>query len=353
MIRIYGNSIGQGSFCRVAEGIRLGLSELGQLAGFVPLDAYDEEAVYEGADADVAVFVGPPPLASRMTSIGWHKERWLLLPANSSWMPKDLIKAIEEHVTGFLAPSRWAAEVMRGYTDVPVSVYHHGVHPAFEVNPRDSEQLRIDRERGFFRAAHLASTTKQRKGTRELLLAWVRAVRAGLLGDKPYLHLIVDGPPDAFRHEIQQEASGSSVLETIVFSRQRWNMDAGQAAHYYRKHHVVCQPSRGEGFGLVPLEALACGIPVVATTCTGHSDHLKHEHGVVVVQTGESSPIDDGPGAEAPSLHVEDVQLALQAAFARWSVLEASAFEQAHWIRTRWSWPEVTRRWLSTKEDAS
>lgn len=354
MIRVYGNSVGHGSFCRVAEGIRLGLSELGKLSGFVPLDAYDEEAVYEGADADVAVFVGPPPLASRMTSIGWHKERWLLLPANSTWMPKTLIKAIEEHVTGFLAPSEWAAGIMRKYTEVPVSVFRHGVHPDFIPNAQESEALKDDFAKGYFRMCHLASTTKQRKGTRELLIAWIRAVKANLLGTNPLLHLIVDGQPGVFLHEMQREAMGHPrLLETVVFSRQRWNMDAASAAHYYRKHHAVCQPSRGEGFGLVPLEALSCGVPVVMTDCTGHSEYANLvRRGIVSVLTGPDAAIDDGPEAKAPSLDVEHLLVAIGMMHEGWSSLHDGAMWMADHLRAGWSWRMVTERWLRMKEDA-
>ena len=54
----------------------------------------------------------------------------------------------------------------------------------------------------------------------------------------------------------------------------RKGLDVGDMASYLGGFDLVCQPSRAEGFGLVPLEARACGVPVAATLCTGHADHM-------------------------------------------------------------------------------
>src|SRR5205807_7448785 len=40
----------------------------------------------------------------------------------------------------------------------------------------------------------------------------------------------------------------------------------------YQNAHCYLQPSRGEGFGLQPLQALACGIPTILTDAHGHKD---------------------------------------------------------------------------------
>lgn len=352
MIRLYGPQVGNGSFCRVAEGMRFGLSELGKLDGFVPVDsAYDEESVYPGHKAPIGVFVGPLDRAAMMTGIGWHEHRLALLPANSTWVPEGLVRSLEKVVTGFLAPSAWAANVLRGYTKLPVTVWRHGVLPTFRPDALDQFALVKDYANGEFRVGHLASTHMQRKGTRELVRGWCRAVIEGALGAKPLLTLVVDGPEDVFQKDVQEASGGDRrVLESIVWSRRRWNMDAMQAAHWYRKMHLIAQPSRGEGFGMVPLEARACGVPTLMTLTTGHSEQAKvgNLYGIVMVRTAEPSmtPIDDGPGAMAPRLDEKDVYDSLRRAHENWGYLHEGAQRASKYIHEHWNWPEVTRLWL-------
>lgn len=367
MIRLYGPVVGSSSFARVAAGMRHGLSELGHLDGFVPVDAYDEEEAYPGHKARIGVFVGPLNRVDMMTGIGWHEHRLALVPANSTWMPEGLIRSLEKIVTGFLAPSAWAAGVLRGYTDLPVSLWRHGVTSAFRPDPIDNLMLVKDYEKGDFRVGHLASTHLQRKGTRELVRAWCRAVFEGALGEHPLLTLVVDGPEDLYQKDIEEVLDAADagprardrVKASVVRSRRRWNMDDAQAANWYRKHHLIAQPSRGEGFGLVPLEARACGVPVLMTYCTGHAETFDiadappegpglscAKRGVIGVQTGENAPIDDGPGAMAPELAEDDVLRSLVCAYQYWSVAHAGAQRASRCIHEEWNWTEVTRLFL-------
>ena len=46
-------------------------------------------------------------------------------------------------------------------------------------------------------------------------------------------------------------------------------------ASLYRSCDAFVFPSKGEGWGLPLIEAIACGLPVVTTYCTGHSEYLK------------------------------------------------------------------------------
>ncbi len=45
----------------------------------------------------------------------------------------------------------------------------------------------------------------------------------------------------------------------------------------YRSADCFVLPTRGEGWGLPLLEAMACGLPVIATDWSAHRDFLSHE----------------------------------------------------------------------------
>jgi D-inositol-3-phosphate glycosyltransferase len=53
------------------------------------------------------------------------------------------------------------------------------------------------------------------------------------------------------------------------------NCDRSEMAAHYRAADALVFPSTGhEAFGLVPLEAMACGTPVVATGAGGSAEYL-------------------------------------------------------------------------------
>lgn len=352
-VRLYGLTVGYGSFARVTAGMRQGLEHVGAFAGLVPLDAFDEEDFYPGWDADVGVYVGPPSQIGILTSRGEHKERWLLLPPNSTWVPRPILARAWPHVTGFLSPSAWGAMVLR--TEVEkfgrplgetrkVEVWQHGVDGAFCRDRAVEQRTRTQYFEGQFRVLHMTSTDRERKGTRELLRAWTDLVNAERLGGRPRLAVVLEGSQDAFGGIVHGRAE-----ETVTWL-PRQNLPPAVTADLYRSYHLVCQPSRGEGFGLVPLEALCSGVPVVATDATGHSEYLAdHGRGLVRVQTGALAPIDDGPEAEAPSLDADDVARALAAAALRWPDLSTEAQDASMLLQTRWQWWKVTDRWLRSR----
>jgi glycosyltransferase involved in cell wall biosynthesis len=55
-----------------------------------------------------------------------------------------------------------------------------------------------------------------------------------------------------------------------------------QMADLYRSADCFVLPSRAEGFGLVYLEALSCGIPVIATGWGGHMEFLNDKNSLLV-----------------------------------------------------------------------
>ena len=78
---------------------------------------------------------------------------------------------------------------------------------------------------------------------------------------------------------------------------------------WYQALDLLVAPQRWEGFGLTPLEAMACGVPVIATT-VGAFDEL-----VVEGETGRLIPPDDAERMRA----AVDATLASPATLQQWS----------------------------------
>jgi glycosyltransferase involved in cell wall biosynthesis len=77
-------------------------------------------------------------------------------------------------------------------------------------------------------------------------------------------YLIAGKGPD--RERLDAKARRLGVRERVVFTGY---VPEDEKADYFRLADLYVMPSRGEGFGLVLLEAMACGVPVVASTRDG------------------------------------------------------------------------------------
>jgi glycosyltransferase involved in cell wall biosynthesis len=61
----------------------------------------------------------------------------------------------------------------------------------------------------------------------------------------------------------------------------------------YNRTRVFVQASYHEGFGLTPVEAMACGAALVTTDCGGSRDYAFPDETAIVVPTGDAFAIAD------------------------------------------------------------
>jgi phosphatidyl-myo-inositol dimannoside synthase len=122
------------------------------------------------------------------------------------------------------------------------------------------------------------SAAERYKGADEL----IRAV-AQLCPAFPGLHLVAVGGGDDLPR-LRALASELGIADRVHFFD---GLSREEVAACYARAHIFALPSTGEGYGMVFLEAMAFGAPIVAAACGGSTD-LVHDgsNGLLVPPNG-------------------------------------------------------------------
>ena len=126
------------------------------------------------------------------------------------------------------------------------------------------ERYGLRNKRVLMTFGRLAGRDRQ-KGFDEVL-----EVLPAMLKKHPDLvYLIVGDGPD--RQRLQDKAQALGVSAAVVFAGR---ISEEEKVDHYRLADLYVMPSQGEGFGIVVLEALACGIPVIGSRLDGTREAL-------------------------------------------------------------------------------
>lgn len=86
-----------------------------------------------------------------------------------------------------------------------------------------------------------------------------------LRAERPEIAYLIAGA-GADRPRLEAKAKALGVAEHVVFTGM---VEEAEKADTYRLADVYAMPSKGEGFGFVVLEAMACGVPAIGSTQDG------------------------------------------------------------------------------------
>jgi len=369
-VRLYGRAFGEGSHVQVTRGIRGALGA--RVVGFVALDdqsGNEDEAQPPGATAPAAVFTGRLDNTGVMLRNARHEQRYAVVAPNSNRLPERLLAAMCSTCTVLLAPSEWArgvieSELTRVLAHAPSGTQRprtltcaHGVDAAFQRIPSRRDRAVREFGDGRFRVLHLSTSDRQRKSTQQLVEAWIALTDKKGLPRGASLTLVLD--PEALTRFRAWLIDDEISLPPSVIPAGRVGADPKRMAEGFSEYHLICQPSRGEAFGLTPPEARACGVPVLMTACTGHSAHAPPapsnlrpgaayiSRGCVVVAHGADAQIDDLPDALAPAVTAESIADGLLASVENWEALNEEAGIYAADVRDEWSWDRQTQPLLT------
>ncbi|MFC0512657.1 glycosyltransferase family 4 protein [Mucilaginibacter angelicae] len=141
-----------------------------------------------------------------------------------------------------------------------ISVVYHGINGAFKPLHTYSENDIIALEEKYnLPRAYLLYVG--RVNIRKNLISLVRAL--SLLQDFD-LKLVIAGEPGRYP-ELDEYITSKQLWGRIIFTS---HVPEADLHLLYARAKVFCFPSYAEGFGLPPLEAMQCGVPVVVSDST-------------------------------------------------------------------------------------
>ena len=127
---------------------------------------------------------------------------------------------------------------------------------------------------------------EKRKGFKYLLGAYEQVKR-----EFPQCRLIVVGPQDRSWQKYRKLAAARN-LQDVVFAGF---VPYEELPRYYRSADIFCSPATGkESFGLVLLEAMVAGKPIVASNIAGYADVVSHNVDGLLVKPQDEKALADG-----------------------------------------------------------
>ncbi len=198
------------------------------------------------------------------------------------------------------------------YLERPAEVILHGVDTGAFRPAADRGDLR--RRLGLPDGTWVGSFGRIRpqKGTDLLIQALLR-----LMPERPNLRCLLVGRADdpAFLSEMRLSMAEAGLIGRFhIVDHLSW----ADLALHHAAMDLYAAPARWEGFGLTPLEAMSCGVPVVATTVGAFPD-------IVPPEAGRLIPPDDLESlADAMATLLDDPDLRLRMSQAARSHVQAS-----------------------------
>ena len=185
----------------------------------------------------------------------FRKRLKLLFTSAAQRQHSGYTKFLIRQMDGVVATS----DAAQSYLDVPSQVIHHGINIT-EFQPPESTH--IARQSVGLKERKLIGCfgrVRANKGT-DLFVETMLEV----LPQHPEWDAIILGRTTS-SHQSFQEDLLSKIAAAGMSERIRFLGEVPETPIYYQSLSLFVAPQRWEGFGLTPLEAMACGVPVVAT----------------------------------------------------------------------------------------
>lgn len=246
---------------------------------------------------------------------------------------------------GFIVPSEHSRQVFQARMDCPVEAVPFGTDTDFY---------------------ELGYPIHRREGECRFLMSGLLHYRKGL-----------EFALQAFREEFQSGEPVSLTLKTrkgFLDAGSEWrtlddpritvideDFTREQMRELYWRHDCLLAPSRGEGSGLTPRDAMATGLPVILTDWSGLSEIADPRYSYPVsVEALELAPPDcssyahgvtgGGPIGNFARPSVAELREAMREVHENPTGARMRGLAAADWMRRQWTWERCAWLWLQALE---
>jgi mannosyltransferase len=165
------------------------------------------------------------------------------------------------------------------YLDVPCTVIMHGIDTERFSPPVDKavakQALGLDNTQKYIGCF---GRVRHQKGTDLFVDTMIQ-----ILPQMPVWSAIIagraTGPHVEFESGLKEKVRAAGLSDRILFVGEHTNIN-----DWYRALDLFIAPQRWEGFGLTPLEAMATGVPVIATDVGAFPELITPETGEVIAR---------------------------------------------------------------------
>ena len=299
-----------------------------------------ENLVRNSAHNDINIwflgFMEPKAIKTKGRNVVWAIfENDKLTPVYMNWLNRaDLV----------WAPSAWARNILlaHGLPATKVTVVPEGVDAElYHPHCRPWNETKSPTKFRFL----MLGKFEERKGYTQLLDAFVKA-----FGKTPKVELLIKGD-----YYIDQQRKGEMLLDFVKsYNAPNIRLLTGAASQedlfvIYNMADAFVFPSRAEGWGLPLIEAMATGLPAIATNYSGQTEFLSHleglfmpvRHNLVPIQDPEFHRFvmdDDGDWGRWAEADVDDLADKMQEMVKNYPQWRQNALKASTILRSRFTW---------------
>ena len=241
-----------------------------------------------------------------------------------------------DHCDEIWTTSNWCANVFEdnGYKDI--KVYPHGINKIWQPKKREQQEV--------IKFLHIGEPAPRKAG-QTAVDAFVE-----LYGNNPKYSLTIkayhNNTTRIYNNNIDKNIIGQpqNIYNNIKLITE--DLSEEELVRLYYDHDVLLYPSYGEGFGFIPLQALATGMP---TICTADWAHYKEYLGPLALKSSLiKSPWQhphEGYVYEPNYLHLLELMRDVVDNFKAYS---GYYFAQSKKIHESYNWLQLTDKAFST-----